>query len=582
MAIGVFSVILTISLLPVTASNTLQEYLQSKENEISRLVSRATGLFRNRCVEDCTTTRNEFSCATNDISATSESSTSFCSTTHGGAVLTSQGCQLCTNRKLNSGFSTVRTPSQEDTCTDNVIVDRCWSRDLDETFKENSDPAVKWQFYASRTGLFRVFPALAQEKCYDFDPRSKFWYVSTTTGPKDVIILLDTSDSMAYVPEYNGNSKSLITTAQEAVYNVLRTMNSVDYVAVVGFSTEAKQITIQSKNTLVQATRENVEELVTAVSNVDLGMHTNFEAGFRLAFDVFDRSVRVGRTASCHKTILFLTDGEPTRGEQNAVKLSKVVQQMNTDSRGKKIATIFTYSIGPFAKKEITKQVACNADGVWTHIEVSETERLQEQLGQYYDYYGTLHKGGSAVMWSAPYMDSFGAVDEVITGAKSVYDNSTTPSTFIGVVGIDLSLQNLTQRFTRDDVLREINSRNRHCPTIEVYDNCEIELLRLKEYNQGVISYKRNYDRICQNSSALTCGLPSMDPCPDSTAYPSMYTSQCQQDSAEKQDFVENSCCTSYNEPCPASSANTSYLSRFSFLGRAFLILLLEIAAVRR
>ena len=35
------------------------------------------------------------------------------------------------------------------------------------------------------------------ENCYnDFDPRFRPWFANTATGPKDVIIIIDTSGSM--------------------------------------------------------------------------------------------------------------------------------------------------------------------------------------------------------------------------------------------------------------------------------------------------------------------------------------------------------------------------------------------------
>ena len=58
--------------------------------------------------------------------------------------------------------------------------------------------------------------------------------------------------------------------------------------------------------------------------------HTNFEQAFRLTFDMFDRSEAVDRTSGCNKAVLFLTDGSPTRGEENPGKLSSIVEALNT------------------------------------------------------------------------------------------------------------------------------------------------------------------------------------------------------------------------------------------------------------
>ena len=48
--------------------------------------------------------------------------------------------------------------------------------------------------------------------------------------------------------------------------------------------------------------------------SVHIGGGTNFMAGFSKAFEVLGASVEQEYTASCHKAILFLTDGQNTEG----------------------------------------------------------------------------------------------------------------------------------------------------------------------------------------------------------------------------------------------------------------------------
>ena len=65
------------------------------------------------------------------------------------------------------------------------------------------------------------------------------------------------------------------------------------------------------------------------VNDIEPSGHTNFEKAFRLAFDMFERSAAVDRTSGCNKVILFLTDGSPTRGEEDPTKLSKIIASLN-------------------------------------------------------------------------------------------------------------------------------------------------------------------------------------------------------------------------------------------------------------
>lgn len=50
-------------------------------------------------------------------------------------------------------------------------------------------------YYGSSNGVFRMYPA-ATDKCVDndstYDPRVRPWYVAASSGPKDIVLVLDT------------------------------------------------------------------------------------------------------------------------------------------------------------------------------------------------------------------------------------------------------------------------------------------------------------------------------------------------------------------------------------------------------
>ena len=56
--------------------------------------------------------------------------------------------------------------------------------------------ATRWQYFGSTAGLVRVFPGREWDTNFagfynDYDPRLRPWYIAATSGPKDVIIILD-------------------------------------------------------------------------------------------------------------------------------------------------------------------------------------------------------------------------------------------------------------------------------------------------------------------------------------------------------------------------------------------------------
>ena len=80
---------------------------------------------------------------------------------------------------------------------------------------------VKWQYYGSTEGLFTAYPASKISNCDNYDNRLRPWYnAAATPAPKNVIILLDSSTSMA----------QYLKRAKEMAKVVLGTLNPDDKV----------------------------------------------------------------------------------------------------------------------------------------------------------------------------------------------------------------------------------------------------------------------------------------------------------------------------------------------------------------
>jgi len=84
--------------------------------------------------------------------------------------------------------------------TINTVV---YTKELDKVFRENmrEDKSLRWQYFGSSAGLIRLWPAREWDTNFagfynDYDPRVRNWYIAATSGPKDVIIIIDCSLSM--------------------------------------------------------------------------------------------------------------------------------------------------------------------------------------------------------------------------------------------------------------------------------------------------------------------------------------------------------------------------------------------------
>jgi hypothetical protein len=126
-------------------------------------------------------------------------------------------------------YSTVRSPDYAATGTDGDVA---WSKSLDIIFRNNynaSKAALTNQYFASATGYLRAFPGgnwviqqppnipsflptaksiyisnnIGQRTApiQGFNARFAPWYVLAASGPKDVVLVLDTSSSMGNLYE---------------------------------------------------------------------------------------------------------------------------------------------------------------------------------------------------------------------------------------------------------------------------------------------------------------------------------------------------------------------------------------------
>lgn len=81
--------------------------------------------------------------------------------------------------------------------------------------------------------------------CSDFDPRFRPWYVTATSGAKNVILMIDTSSSML------GDGLDVAKTAAKSVIN---TLSNNDFVGVISFDSRARTV---YSNRITRATLEH-------------------------------------------------------------------------------------------------------------------------------------------------------------------------------------------------------------------------------------------------------------------------------------------------------------------------------------
>jgi hypothetical protein len=371
----------------------------------------------------------------------------------------------------------------------NVIETVCFTQQLDEFFiRKRAEQKPYWDrlglrtpqmYFGSQNGAFRIYPARQSETCGAFDPRVRPWYIAASSGPKNVVLVLDTSGSMT-----DGNRLALL---KQAATQVVETLTVGDRVAIVEFSSQAA-LFAQDDQFLFTATKENKDLLVSHIDSFTAVGATNFLDAFTVAFAVLNDSIDQEFHVGCTTAILFLTDGEMTQPEN--VLEADVLDFINAgisdlEARLGRSVFLFTFSISDNNDVHaFPKQIACSTgdNGIWSKI-VDERE-IFDSLTSYYRLLAIglgRDENEDFSAWVEPYRFDSGEILGTTVSAP-VYDRSLTPNLFLGVVGVDFPLTAVDRALgvpdgSEESLNRIVRRSSAVCPTIDLA-LCELESFR--------------------------------------------------------------------------------------------------------
>jgi len=482
----------TILLLPnFTGAGTadLELLIDKMENDVLELAEQVEEAFQDRCttaLNDCSY-NNYDSCVSQFLSPTCYKSDELVTTCSSGpsdscaALFDFNSSNVVLPLEIANGFDGNPTNPQ-------VIESVCYTRQLDEFFlnKRRTDMHY-WRsvgvdsppmFFGSQEGMFRIFPGRHYEKCGYFDPRLRPWYIAASSGPKNVVLVLDISTSM------NHGTGQRFVLLKEAAIQVIETLTVGDRIAIVAFSSSARVIG-DSEGRMLTANSTNRDFLVKAVNDLAADGATNFLAALGSAFDTLDKTIEAELNNNCNSAILFLTDGLMTdpknASEQNVIDLVATRLNATMQSSGKPIL-FFTYSIGAVNDDvhRFPRELACSTElGVWSKID--DEDKLFESLTSYYRLFALGLGNKDFVAWVEPYKFATGGV--VGTGVSApVYDRAHNPPLFLGVVGMNFPLSAINKALGSDigneaAVQRIVQASTANCPSLNL-TLCELESFR--------------------------------------------------------------------------------------------------------
>jgi Ca-activated chloride channel family protein len=177
--------------------------------------------------------------------------------------------------------------------------------------------------------------------------------------PKDVCFVFDTSGSMA---------GEKIAQAKRAMTFCLSSLRPEDRFNIISFATETRPF----RETLVPATRENIDAAKTDVERVEAAGGTNINEALLAAI-----KARANAEDERPYMIVFITDGEPTVDERDPAKIQANVKKANEGR-----CRLFVFGVGHDLNTKLLDRLAEDNRGAREYIH--EKEDIEVKISSFF------------------------------------------------------------------------------------------------------------------------------------------------------------------------------------------------------
>eukprot|EP01025_Chloroclados_australasicus_P016655 TRINITY_DN1842_c0_g2_i2.p1 TRINITY_DN1842_c0_g2~~TRINITY_DN1842_c0_g2_i2.p1 ORF type:complete len:742 (-),score=73.90 TRINITY_DN1842_c0_g2_i2:835-2757(-) len=405
-------------------------------------------------------------------------------------------CDICgassgTLYSVDRGALGIRLPDQSPSSLDGGLKAAvCLMKHLeDEAIPDLKEQNVtSWTYIGTEVGTMWTYPGQVRARstatglqqwnyCIPFDPRRRPWYHEGSTGPLDVVLVVDISESMN---EVVSGSSSRWQIVQDSLVKFIDTITFTDSFNVVFFNLEG----ISVSTGLLPGTPENKEKAKEFIVDVVPSGATNFQAAFETAFNALRIGVEEGTSSNCSKVILFMTDGKDTRVQADTNRIFQLLDiveelQQQLEFVSTKRASIFTFSIGELADDNIPRQLSCLHNGAWAPIGAKD-----DPLTVFNTFLKFIASARSTTKfyWSEVYEDA-GGLGQILSIALPIFSpqsDENIPGALFGVAGHDIILNELIDfagANLTDELVRVLHEDSQKCDAQEA-NQCLEQVLR--------------------------------------------------------------------------------------------------------
>ncbi|CAE8654690.1 unnamed protein product, partial [Polarella glacialis] len=406
-------------------------------------------------------------------------------------------CQSCEQnsawgQKLNA--AEVGTWLKPGKGTEGQRLASCMTKAVADTFRrvaaKESDAQtsrVGYQYFADQaSGSMITWPLADWCPATGFDPRFRPWYAAGATGPKDIVVVVDVSGSMSTAKRYQKS--------QQATEAILNTLVWKDFATIILFN---RGIAAVYSDVLVPVTNTNRECMLKWLDEQEwMSGGTNFRVPIEKVFAVIEASVTAGKTSTCQRAVMFLTDGEAEFDEADFLQAQQMSSEWDT--------VWFTYALGSGANTVVTKRLACDNKGIF--YPVSDTADLTQIMAAYYAYFASGQASCSPSF--SRYADA-NTAEILYAGCLPMLERTAYNSSLLGVACMDINmLSSIDQlkpqpNFAWEQLACEMSDVTKKCRHMHLTD-CSLQKLRLQVSTGSMCgATASSVDRNCKDEESF-------------------------------------------------------------------------------
>ena len=405
-------------------------------------------------------------------------------------------CKNCNGTNVNEEYSVFFYSNKYTTTdlTDNLVRQTiCLTSNLDKLFRKNHlnsidtvSNVLRWQYFGSSNGVFRIYPG--SDWCGidgEYNHKYRPWYVAGTTGIKNILVVLDSSNSMALVQK--------IHLAKETAKRFLEIVTPSDQIGFISIADNGKTVNSFSQ-ILTNGYSNTIQKIVEFIdSDVKLSGKANLEISINKIYEYISNSNKESAIVpNSELFVVYITGGSINEGENNSNNIISIIKEKNSNLNNSNNSNTISISFFPVlinsnsdTSNTIYKAIACNNKGIFTNI--FQSSDILNSIDVFYNSLIISHNSANTsnninnnnnnnLSWSEPYIDG-GGLGSVVTAVMPVYSDDT----LLGVAASDIRTDDLLE-FTNTNTIQKLTnfliSRTRKSSTKNNLSDCELNQLR--------------------------------------------------------------------------------------------------------